>query len=176
MNRERDSLDDPQVTGVSDVVGMRERIGAFDWSMTSLGAMETWPQRLRGIVDLMLDSLQPMFVAAGPELLSLYNDGFAAILGGRHPHALGRPYREVFADIWDGDIQGVMEDFLAGRSRLFTDRHYRLPWKPDPDCWFTFSWTPLRDDSGAVFGAVAVTTETTARVMAEQKSRETEDR
>jgi len=155
---------------------MRERIRAVDWSKTSLGAMDTWPQRLRGIVDLMLDALQPVFVAAGPELLSLYNDAFARILGGRHPQALARPYREVFADIWDDDIQSAMEDFLAGKSRLFTDRRYRLPWRPEQDCWFTFSWTPLRDDSGAVFGAVAMSTDTTARVIAEHRARETEDR
>ncbi len=68
---------------------------AHDWSGSPLGAPETWPQSLRSVVGLILGSRYPMFVAWGPKLAFLYNDGYAPIFGRKHPHALGLPFQEV---------------------------------------------------------------------------------
>jgi hypothetical protein len=40
-----------------------------------------------------------MFVAWGPELGVLYNDAYAEILGPKQPHALGRCFQDVRAEI-----------------------------------------------------------------------------
>ncbi|WP_153003942.1 hypothetical protein, partial [Aureimonas ureilytica] len=58
---------------------------AFDWSATSLGPVEAWPQSLRTVVGITLGSRQPMLIVWGPDQITLYNDGYAAMCGQRHP-------------------------------------------------------------------------------------------
>src|ERR1700722_12297285 len=74
---------------------------ATDWSRTSLGPIEVWPQALRTSVRIMLTSRQPMFVWWGDELINLYNDAYKTIVGGKHPQALGQPASFVWREIWD---------------------------------------------------------------------------
>ena len=76
---------------------MRQR----DWSATPLGPVEGWPRALRTCVRIMLTSRQPMFVWWGDELINLYNDAYIAIVGGKHPQALGQPASVVWREIWD---------------------------------------------------------------------------
>ncbi len=40
-----------------------------DWSKTSLGAMQFWPQSLRTTLSIILNSKFPMFLWWGPELI-----------------------------------------------------------------------------------------------------------
>ena len=86
-----------------------------DWSRSPLGAPGSWPQSLRSVVGLMLNSKFPMFVAWGPELSFLYNDPYAEILGSKHPQALGRSFPDVWADIW-ADIRPLVDSALAGEA------------------------------------------------------------
>jgi hypothetical protein len=73
----------------------------FDWSVTPLGDLENWPQSLKTIVRVMLSSRFAMWMGWGPELTFLYNDAYARMtLGKKHPWALGKPSREVWAEIW----------------------------------------------------------------------------
>src|ERR1700690_452249 len=74
---------------------------AMDWSRTSLGPVELWPQALRTCVRILLTSRQPMFVWWGDDLINLYNDAYCSILGNKHPAALGKPGRVVWREIWD---------------------------------------------------------------------------
>src|SRR5690349_19158241 len=75
---------------------MGERIGGHDWAATPLGPLQAWPQCLRTVVDLMLASRQPVCIAWGEELVFLYNDAYAPILGSGHPDSLGKRYPEVW--------------------------------------------------------------------------------
>ena len=77
---------------------MGERIRAFDWSRTSLGSPGSWPQALKTALRIMLTSRQPIWIGWGPELIYFYNDPYKAIIGGKHPDALGRPTRVVWKD------------------------------------------------------------------------------
>ena len=61
---------------------------ARDWMRSPLGPPESWPNSLRTVVELMLQSRFPMFVAWGEALGFLYNDPYAEILGSKHPKAL----------------------------------------------------------------------------------------
>lgn len=76
-------------------------IRAYDWSSTPLGLPEAWPQALRTAVGLMLGARQPVYIAWGPELTSLYNDGYLPIVGTKHPEGFGKPFAELWAEIWD---------------------------------------------------------------------------
>jgi len=81
---------------------MGERIRAFDWASTPLGAPETWPQSLRSAVTLCLGSRFPTVIWWGrQELIQLYNDACVPFLGqSKHPAYLGRSGRECWQEIW----------------------------------------------------------------------------
>lgn len=142
---------------------------AHDWSDSPLGPPDTWPQSLRAGVALMLESKFPMFVAWGPELGFVYNDPYAELMGDKHPDALGRRFDEIWAEIWP-DISPIIDKALAGEASYYEDlpltinRHGR-----DELTWFTFSYSPLRDDGGAVSGMFCSCHETTGRVLAERR-------
>jgi len=143
-------------------------IASHDWTSTSLGPLEAWPQSLKTVVGLMLGSRQPVYIAWGPDAISLYNDGYIPILGDKHPRALGRPFREVFAEVWD-EFAPLVAATLAGEAQHFLDQPIALAGRPGrPLSWFTFSWTPLRDDAGRVAGFYCAATETTEKVRTER--------
>jgi hypothetical protein len=89
---------------------------AHDWSCSPLGHPDAWPSSLRTVVDLLLQSRFPMFVAWGPELGFLYNDPYAEILGAKHPAALGRRFQDIWSEIWP-DISPLILMERAPRRR-----------------------------------------------------------
>jgi PAS domain S-box-containing protein len=139
-----------------------------DWSTSPLGAPSTWPQSLRSVVGLLLSSKFPMFVAWGPDLGFLYNDAYAEILGAKHPAALGARFQDIWSEIWS-DISPLIDTALAGQSSYHED----LPLVVNrrglgEQAWFTFSYSPVRDEAGRVAGMYCVVAETTERVLAER--------
>ncbi|RDI62282.1 PAS domain-containing sensor histidine kinase [Microvirga subterranea] len=148
---------------------MGGRMRAHDWSTSPLGQPETWPQSLRSLVRLMLNAKQAMFVAWGPHLGFLYNDGYAPIFGAKHPHALGRPFAEVWSDIWD-QISPLVESTLSGEAVGFED--LLIPMERNgyrEEAYFTFSYTPVHDEADRVAGMFCAVIETTGKVLAERR-------
>ena len=147
-----------------------------DWSNSPLGPPETWPQSLRTVVGLLLQSQFPMFVAWGTELGFLYNDPYAEILGAKHPRALGRRFEDIWSEIWP-DISPLIDAAMAGRATYREDLPLVMNRKGyDEQTWFTFSYSPVRDESGKVAGMFCAVSETTQKVLAEQAFRESEAR
>ncbi|HEV7253696.1 MAG TPA: PAS domain-containing protein, partial [Mesorhizobium sp.] len=140
-----------------------------DWSTSPLGAPETWPQSLRCVVGLLLASKFPMFVAWGPELGFLYNDPYAEILGAKHPDALGRRFHDIWAEIWP-DISPLIDAALAGEATFHEDLPLVMNRRGfEEQTWFTFSYSPVRDESGQVAGMFCAVAETTAKVLGERR-------
>ncbi|GGX92125.1 PAS domain-containing hybrid sensor histidine kinase/response regulator [Pseudoduganella dura] len=136
-----------------------------DWSVSPLGPPDRWPPALRTAVGLMLNSAFPMFAAWGPQLAFLYNDAYAEILGGKHPQALGRPFSEVWAEIWQA-ISPIVDEAMRGHATY----HENLPLTMqrngyDEETWFTFSYSPMRDEDGRPAGVFCACTETTEQVL-----------
>lgn len=150
-------------------------VRAHDWSTTPLGPIGDWPQSLRTVVDLMLVSPGPVYVAWGPGLVSLYNDSYIPLLDTRHPGSLGKPFAEVWPEIWE-EHRPVVDATMAGQPQCFGDRSIPLMGQVGPMSWFTFSWTPLRDETGAISGFYCAAVETTGKVRAEEDLRESEAR
>ncbi|MBQ5947497.1 ATP-binding protein [Massilia sp. ST3] len=141
---------------------------SHDWSGSPLGHPRDWPQALRTVVGLMLNSKFPMFVAWGPELGFLYNDSYVPILGEKHPASLGMRFHDIWGEIWD-DIHPLIVRALRGESTYMD----RLPLRMhrhgyDEDTWFTFSYSPVRDEGGTVAGMYCACVEATAEVLAER--------
>ncbi|HSC39072.1 MAG TPA: hypothetical protein VLD19_14415, partial [Chitinophagaceae bacterium] len=90
-------------------------IRAFDWSKTPLGSPYSWPQSLRGTVNLLLNARFPMFLWWGPELIQFYNDGYRPSLGntGKHP-AIGQRGEDCWQEIWPV-IKPLIDHVLAGK-------------------------------------------------------------
>ena len=143
---------------------------AHDWSTSSLGSPSGWPQSLRTAVRLMLNTGHPMYIWWGPELACLYNDAYRRSIGPeRHPRSLGRPAREVWAEIWP-IIGPQIEQVMSGRGATWhvdqlvpITRHGRVE-----DVYWTYSYSPIDDESapGGIGGVLVVCSETTQQVLA----------
>jgi len=158
---------------VSDFLAAGGEMGAltraYDWSKSSLGSPETWPQSLRVTVRLMLTSRHPMLIWWGPELIQFYNDASREMMGPeRHPSALGARGRECWAEIWD--IIGPQIDYvMAGNGATWNEdqlvpvtRHGRRD-----DVWWTYSFGPI-DFEGKVGGVLVVYRDVTSEHMARE--------
>jgi PAS domain S-box-containing protein len=143
---------------------------ALDWRATLLGPLESWPQSLRSAVSICLGSRFPMVVLWGPQLIMLYNDAYAPLLGDKHPSALGRSIREVWTEIADVIaplIEGVMK---TGEATWIPDGFLALERHGAPEeTYFSYSFGPVRIEDGSVGGILAVTIETTQRVVSERR-------
>jgi two-component sensor histidine kinase/PAS domain-containing protein len=139
---------------------------ACDWSCSSLGQPGGWPAALRSAVSLMLNSKFPMFIAWGPDLCMVYNDAYAEILGAKHPRAMGARFEEVWKEIWP-DLVKLVDRALNGEASWLDDLPLTMNRHGfDEETWFTFSYSPLRDEQGAVHGLFCACTETTEKVKA----------
>ena len=142
-------------------------IREHDWSKTQLGPLEGWPQSLKTSVNLILNSQHPMWIGWGPEITFLYNEAYIQVLSSaKHPSALGKPAAEVWPEIWD--ICGPLADkvFQQGEAsflndvRLFMNRGDFLE-----ETYYSFSYSPIRDESGKVAGLFCPSTEVTHKVI-----------
>jgi signal transduction histidine kinase/ActR/RegA family two-component response regulator len=141
---------------------------AHDWSTSPLGHPRTWSQALRTVVELMLNSAFPMFIAWGPGLGFVYNDPYCDVLGDKHPAALGSRFQDVWAEIWD-DLRPLAERALRGEA-TYADRLHLLMNRHgyDESTWFTFSYSPVRDEAGVIAGVYCACVEVTEQVLAER--------
>src|SRR4051812_34689751 len=154
---------------LADGGAMGERIRGHDWAATPLGRPARWPQALKTAVGMLLSTKFPMFIAWGPELRFLYNDPYAPILGDKHPAALGHAFEDIWAEIWS-DVGPLARRAVAGEPSYWENLPLTMTRKGYPEqTFFTFSYGPLRGDSGEAEGMFCVCTETTATVLAERE-------
>ena len=145
---------------------MGERIRSKDWSETALGAPESWPQSLRTSVSIILNSQFPMFVWWGKELITIYNDAYIPVAGGKHPELLGTSGKVGWKEIWE-DLGPLVDRVFEGTSTwsedqvLYMNRHGYVE-----ETYFTFSYSPVMDESGSVGGLFCACIETTGKVVA----------
>lgn len=146
-------------------------LALVDWSATPLGPPQDWPQSLRTAVSILLSSKFAMWMAWGPQLTFFCNEAYRRdTLGQKYPWALGRPSNEVWSEIW-GDIGPRIDTVLTSAEAtwdegllLFLERSGYTE-----ESYHTFSYSPLRDDEGAVVGMLCVVSEDTERVIGERR-------
>lgn len=144
-------------------------VRSMDWSKTPLGPIESWPESLRTTVNLALASNFPISLAWGPKRIQIYNDGYWPICGGKHPQAMGQDFKECWFSAWPV-IGEAFESAAAGvtafleNQRMFLDRNGYLE-----ETFFTFSFSPIRDETGKVAGLFHPVTEMTAQSLAERR-------
>ncbi len=148
----------------------RALLRATDWSRTSLGPFEAWPRSLKSFVWMVVEMPTPAIIFWGPDQIQLYNDGYGAILGPRHPRCFGAPYRECWADA-DPVLAPWMQRVLQGevlevdRAPFALTRHGFTE-----EAYFTFTLSPLRDDTGGIGGILQPVVEVTQEVLGERRA------
>ena len=148
---------------------MAAAIAAHDWT-TTLGPPENWPAALRVAVGMMVNSHFPKCIVWGPDLITIHNDAFRPILGDKPP-ALGKPFSEVWAEVWQ-EIGPLVEKAYAGEATFIEDFPLVVDRYDYPErAWFTFCYSPIRDENGAVLGMIDTVVETTAKMQSERNSR-----
>ncbi|MGR4863915.1 ATP-binding protein [Caulobacter sp. LARHSG274] len=171
MNRRVDRSAPDRSAFLSNGGEMAALIGRTDWSRTPLGPIGGWPQSLRTTVSLCLASNFPINIIWGPEHCQIYNDGYRVVCGAAHPQALGEPYTKTWASAWPA-IGEPFHRALAGETsflenqRMFLFRNGYLE-----ETFFTFSLSPIRDESGEIGGLFHPVTETTTSMLAERRTR-----
>ncbi len=150
-------------------------IAALDWTRTSIGAIDAWPQGLRSTVSLMLRSAVPIVTLWHDDGVMIYNDAYSAFAGGRHPALLGSKVREGWPEVADFN-DTVMREVLAGRTLAYRDQELTLLRTGQAEqVWMNLDYSPLLDENGAPCGVMAIVVETTAKIRAEQALRASEE-
>ncbi|OKH57873.1 hypothetical protein NIES2130_17580 [Scytonema sp. HK-05] len=146
---------------------------SLDWSQTLLGPVSQWAQSLKTAVSIILNSHYPMFIWWGSEYANLYNDAYRPILGAsKHPQFLGQSAKQCWAEVWD--VIGPLADSVLTTGQptwsdnllLMIDRYGYVE-----ETYFTFSYSPIRDESGGVGGVFCAVIETTERIIGERRLR-----
>ncbi|KQW03230.1 SpoIIE family protein phosphatase [Streptomyces sp. Root369] len=150
-----------------------ELLSGIDWAATPLGPPVSWPGPLVDTLRLMLTSDHGMALYWGAEFATLYNLGSTPIVGAKHPWALGRPYKEVFPEVWAHPVSShfhyvtdTRKPLLVPDELLIMERHGFLE-----QCYFDSAFQPVLLDDGTAGGVLQILTETTGRVLGERRLR-----
>jgi signal transduction histidine kinase len=144
-----------------------------DWSQSSLGSPENWPQPLRTAVRLMLTTGHPVYIWWGRDSACLYNDAYRSSIGPeRHPSSLGRPAHEVWEEIWE-IVGPQIEQVMTGGPATWHENQL-VPITRNgkrENVYWTYSYGPIDDPAAlnGIGGVLVLCTETTSTVMAERR-------
>jgi PAS domain S-box-containing protein len=148
-----------------------------DWAQSPLGSPADWPVALKTAVGLMLTAKAQIVLFWGPEFVALYNDAYAPTIGLKHPHALGRPAHEYWSELWD-DLRPLLQSVRdTGETVFAKDRPFYIERHGYPETvYFDISYSPVFETDGGIGGVFCIVSETTGRVVGEQRLRESEAR
>ncbi|MCC6071987.1 ATP-binding protein [Massilia sp. GCM10020059] len=150
---------------------MVRRVNEHDWEDTPLGPVSGWPDSIRAAVSIALGSNFQLVVLSGPELVYIYNDASICIFGEKHPWALGKPTSLVWSEAW-ATLGPMLHSVLdTGRALRHDDLLLVLQrYGYVEECYFTFSYSPIRSDDG-IAGVFISVIETSERVVNERRLR-----
>ncbi len=150
-------------------------IRSMEWASTPLGPIDSWPQSLRTTVNICLASDLPICVIWGPGLVQVYNDGYRVICGGKHPRSMGQNFPDCWKEAWPvigeaHDLALTGDTAFLETQRIFLERHGFLE-----ECFFTFSFSPIREEAGLVGGLFHPVIEMTTKMLGERRTRALRD-
>jgi signal transduction histidine kinase len=167
--------------GATKIFGLGEMADltrSFDWSQTTVGPIDRWPEVLLNVVNTLLNSRHPMFLWWGADLVQFYNDAYRPSLGeGKHPMALGQKGKDCWPEVWPIIFPQIEAVMTRGEATWHENqlvpiiRNGRLE-----DVYWTYGYSPVYTSSGEIAGTLVVCTETTNTILAERLQQREMDR
>ena len=150
-------------------------VRAYDWGRSPLGPVDEWPVPLRTAASICLESSYGMCVFWGtrpPDYVAIYNDAYVPMLGAKHPQALGMRLQDIWPEIWDV-LEPMLEGVVAtGQATWHEEQPLQLERSGFlEEAYFTYSFSPIRDESGAVAGIFTAVHEATPQVLGTRRLR-----
>ena len=140
-----------------------------DWSLTPVGDPSGWPQSLRTTLSIILNSKFPKFLFWGPDLVCFYNDAYRPSLGidGKHPDILGGRGEDCWQEIIH-IIKPLIDKVLIQGEATWSEDQLIPIYRNGKieDVYWTFSYSPVKDESGRPAGVFVTCSETTDKVKA----------
>jgi PAS domain S-box-containing protein len=147
-----------------------------DWSGHPLGPMSGWPAPLRMSLGMVLGSSFPTFLAWGEELFVFHNDAYGPMLGAKASCGIGVPLSQLWPEVWE-TMAPLARRVLDGEALFFENFQLTIERNGYPEqAWFTFSYSPLRDEAGTICGLLCTVIEVTDKVLALARHKEAEER
>ena len=175
----KENLTKPGISFIKDGGEMGFLIREYNWSNTILGNPEKWPQSLRTALSILINSKFPMFLWWGPELICFYNDAYRPSLGmnGKHPSILGQPAAVAWTEIWH-IIKPLIDQVMGGGEATWSEDQLIPIYRNGKieDVYWTFSYSPVFDESGKPGGILVTCMETTEKVHLVSRFRSSEKR
>lgn len=157
---------------------MGELTRNYNWTQSRLGGPDQWPQSLLTTLSILLNARFPMFLWWGEDLIQFYNDGYRPSLGnnGKHPTALGQRGEDCWPEIWS-IIKPLIDQILSGGKATWSEDQLVPIYRNGKieDVYWTFSYSPINDESGRPAGVLVTCTETTEKVANLKRLAESED-
>lgn len=149
---------------------MGARMRAMDWSKTPLGSVDRWPQSLVTMVRTCLSSRIPISIWWGEQLVNLYNDAFIPVLGAKHPRSLGTYGHDAWPKNWPA-LGPMLDAVLHQGDAIWSEDQLLLVNRRGfvEECYFTFSYSRIRDETGGIGGIYCTVAETTRQVLGERR-------
>ncbi|GLU29489.1 PAS domain-containing sensor histidine kinase [Brucella sp. NBRC 12950] len=146
-----------------------DELKAVDWSNNPLGEPDQWSVTLKTAIQMMLASQFPKAICWGPDLITVFNDAFRPILGEKKD-CMGKPFSQIWNEAWN-DIGPIAEKAFNGEATFIEDFPLIIDRYGYPEqCYFTFCYSPIRNQDGTVGGFIDTVIETTGKVEAEKNS------
>jgi hypothetical protein len=151
---------------------MGKLMRSLDWSQTPLGMPKTWPESFRSALSICLNAQFPIALYWGETLALVYNDAWRPIVGNKHPWSMGRAGFEVWPEIWEvieplfTKVRETGEGTFSSDQLLVMHRHGYAE-----ECYFDFTFSPIKNPNGTVGGIFNAVQETTYRVINDRRSR-----
>ena len=160
---------------------MADLVERTDWTTTALGPQASWSASLKLAATMTLASAFPMALRWGPEFLLIYNDAYRSILGDKHPWALGRPAREVWAEVWPQIAPAHTAILSADTASIFADdillriQRHGNTWE---DAHFTLGYSAIEDPTSptGIGGILVNAVEITDRVTSQEALQAAQER
>jgi signal transduction histidine kinase len=144
-------------------------IRSHDWASTDFGPMTSWSVELRRSVNICMSDPRPAAVWWHKSRSIIYNEGYAAILGKRHPQVLGQGFTEAWPELVGSfdqhfDKSEATGESIHGDNALFLAERNGYT----EELWASWSIIPVAAENGGT-GWLNQAFETTKQVISERR-------
>ena len=144
-------------------------IRARNWATSSLGPADRWPSEMRATIANIVNSPVAKLLVWGPDHILFYNDAYRAIVGDRHPEAIGMPFARVFPELWDWH-RPILQAGLCGERQSFLNQPTEIARANGSETLILdLYYTPVFDGRGVSNGVLCTVIDNSAQKAFESR-------